>query len=53
MCFTVQQFMYNSIQSFNQSRLSTTDYALLVIISSDILQESRHLNGRINDRRQA
>jgi hypothetical protein len=28
------------IQSFIQSRLSTTDYALLVIISSEILQDS-------------
>jgi hypothetical protein len=53
--FTLHEF-YSSviyivyIFSFIQSRLSTADYTLLVIISSNIPQESRHFNGRINDR---
>jgi hypothetical protein len=35
MCFTVQQFYIQYVQSFFQSRLGTADYAPLLIISSN------------------
>jgi hypothetical protein len=50
--FYSSAFNKKYIQSFFQFWLGTADYAQLITISSNYKSSLRHLNGRINDRRQ-